>query len=32
MQEITNTQKTLIHIGIAELGIDDDTYRLMLQE
>jgi hypothetical protein len=27
---ITYTQKQLIHIGIAELGIDDETYRAML--
>ncbi len=32
MQDITNTQKTLIHIGIADLGIDDTTYRLMLSQ
>lgn len=30
MAEITNTQKKLIHIGIAKLGIDDGTYRQML--
>ncbi len=30
--DITNLQKTLIHLGISELGIDDETYRLMLQE
>jgi hypothetical protein len=27
---ISATQVRLIHIGIAELGIDDDTYRMML--
>jgi hypothetical protein len=30
MPQINNNQKTLIHIGISELGIDDETYRLML--
>jgi hypothetical protein len=30
MGQINNTQKQLIHIGISELGIDDDTYRMML--
>ncbi len=32
MGDISKVQKSLIHIGIAELGIDDDTYRLMLAE
>jgi len=31
MPQINNLQKSLIHIGIAELGIDDETYRLMLK-
>lgn len=30
MPQINNLQKSLIHIGISELRIDDDTYRLML--
>jgi hypothetical protein len=30
--DITNTQKTLIHIGIQDLGIDDEMYRAMLQD
>jgi len=30
--EINNTQKKLIHIGIAELGLTDEVYRDMLQE
>ncbi len=30
MGEISKVQKSLIHIGVQELGIDDDTYRLML--
>jgi len=32
MPQINNLQKSLIHIGIADLGIDDETYRLMLKE
>ncbi len=27
---INNLQKQLIHLGLAELGIDDETYRQML--
>ncbi len=30
MGDISKVQKSLIHIGVQELGIDDDTYRLML--
>jgi hypothetical protein len=32
MPAINNLQKQLIHIGIADLGIPDEDYRMMLAE
>jgi len=32
MGKINNLQKTLIHIGISDLGISDEDYRIMLSQ
>jgi hypothetical protein len=30
--QLTDKQKQLIHLAIAQLGIDEETYRMMLRE
>jgi len=32
MTAINNLQKTLIHIGISDLGISDEDYRMMIEQ